>query len=110
MENLYQMLVELVGMCFFGYMMGTFQALIQTISDNDQLTELQEKLDHNLMKLDKTIKDKVVIPSIYFGVKDFYDQKYKHDPMEIQNNEFFQQLKPRHQKELLDVVLDSFYK
>ena len=28
MENLYQMLVELVGMCFFGYMMGTFQALI----------------------------------------------------------------------------------
>lgn len=24
MENCFQMLVELVGMCFFGYMMGTF--------------------------------------------------------------------------------------
>ena len=24
LENCYQMLVELVGMCFFGYMMGTF--------------------------------------------------------------------------------------
>ena len=39
-ENLYQMLVELVGMCFFGYMMGTFQALIQAIGENDQQTEM----------------------------------------------------------------------
>lgn len=62
------------------------------------------------MKLDKTIKDKVVIPSIYFGVKDFYDQKYKLDAMDIQNSEFFQQLKPRHQRELLDIVFQDFYK
>ena len=68
------MLVELVGMCFFGYMMGTFQALISSISENDEQTDIQEKMDHNLMKLDKTIKDKVVIPSIYFGVKDFYEK------------------------------------
>ena len=83
-ENLFQMLVELVGMCFFGYMMWTFQALISTIGENDQQTEMQEKLDHNLMKLDKSIKERVLIPSIYFGVKDFYDQKYKYDAMEIQ--------------------------
>ena len=89
MENLYQMLVELVGMCFFGYMMGTFQELLAHISDIDPSTEIQDKLDHNLMKLDKTIKDKVVIPSIYFGVKDFVDQKYKLDAMDIQNAEFF---------------------
>lgn len=39
-ENLYQMLVELIGMCFFGYMMGTFQALISTIGENDEQTEI----------------------------------------------------------------------
>ena len=27
-ENLFQILVEMVGMCFFGYMMGTFQQMI----------------------------------------------------------------------------------
>lgn len=62
------------------------------------------------MKLDKALKDKVVIPSIYFGVKDFYDQKYKFDAMEIQNSDFFKQLKPRHQRELLDIIFDDFYK
>lgn len=35
------------------------------------------------MKLDKSIKDRVLIPSIYFGVKDFYDNKYKFAAMDI---------------------------
>ena len=41
------------------------------------------------MKLDKCIKDRVLIPSIYFGVKDFYDNKYKFDAMEVQESEYF---------------------
>ena len=39
-ENLYQMLVEMVGICFFGYMIGILQALIATMGSIDQFTEL----------------------------------------------------------------------
>ena len=53
---------------------------------NDELTELQEQLDQILMKMDKTLKDEVLIPSIYTGVKDFYEQKYANDAMNIQND------------------------
>jgi potassium channel len=34
-ENLYQMLVEMVGIGFFGYMVGTFQTLIQGFKQMD---------------------------------------------------------------------------
>jgi hypothetical protein len=34
-ENFYQMIVEMVGICFFGYMIGTFQTLISSFSTTD---------------------------------------------------------------------------
>lgn len=82
-ENLYQMLVEMVGICFFGYMIGIFQALIAKMGSIDHFTEIQETLDQNLMRLDKAIKDRILAPSIYVGVKDFYVSKYKYEAMEI---------------------------
>lgn len=88
-ENLYQMLVEMVGIGFFGYMIGTFQTLIASMGSNDHFTEIQEKLDHNLMRLDKSIKDRILEPEIYIGVKDFYMNKYKYEAMEIQATEFY---------------------
>ena len=35
LEYIYVILVEMVGMCFFGYMMGTFQQLIQDLANDD---------------------------------------------------------------------------
>lgn len=61
------------------------------------------------MRLDKVLKDKILEPSIYVGVKDFFDAKLKYDAMDIQEVEFFKQLKPRLQKELLDIVFARFY-
>ena len=39
MEYMYQILVEMVGMCFFGYMMGTFQQLIQDLAIDDPFVQ-----------------------------------------------------------------------
>ena len=47
------------------------------------------------MRLDKVLKDKILEPSIYVGVKDFFDAKLKYDAMDIQETDFFKQLKPR---------------
>lgn len=44
-EYLYIILVEMVGMCFFGYMMGTFQQLIQDLAMEDLFVQEQDKLD-----------------------------------------------------------------
>lgn len=37
-EYLYAMLVEMVGICFFGYMIGTFQQLIVGLGNVDHFT------------------------------------------------------------------------
>lgn len=47
------------------------------------------------MNLDKMTTDRNLISSVYSFVKDFYNQKYKHDAMHIQKTNFFRQLKPR---------------
>ena len=43
-----------------------------------------DKLDQNLIKLDKTVKDRVLIPSIYQGVYEFTELKYKNDAIDVQ--------------------------
>ena len=53
------------------------------MGSNDYFTEMQEKLDHNLMRLDKSIKDRILEPQIYIGVKDYYINKYKYEAMDI---------------------------
>ena len=35
LEYLFILFVQMVGMCFFGYMMGTFQQLIQDLATDD---------------------------------------------------------------------------
>ena len=41
------------------------------------------------MRLDKAINDRILEPSIYIGVKDFYVSKYKYEAMDIQETVFF---------------------
>lgn len=83
LENIFCMIVEMIGICFFGYIVGTFQNLIASFGVTDQLTEMMEKLDHDLMKLDKSVKSRVLIPSIYTGVKDFEETRYKYDAIQV---------------------------
>ena len=78
-ENMFQILVELVGIAFFGYMTGTFSILIQDFKVRDQLAEQQESIDYWLMQLDRTHPNKALPPMLFRGVRDFFSQKYKYD-------------------------------
>ena len=67
-EYMYQILVEMVGMCFFGYMMGTFQQLIQDLATDDLFVQEQDKLDQWLIKLNKIVKERTLDPKIFEGL------------------------------------------
>ena len=67
-EYLYKMMVEIVSFCFFGYILGTFQSLIQSFGSNEMQVETKEKIDHTMMRLDQAVKKHVLLPSIYIGV------------------------------------------
>ena len=55
----------MVGICFFGYMIGTIQGLIQSMSGSDFQEEQEEMLDLWLMKLDKAVEDRMLVSSIF---------------------------------------------
>jgi hypothetical protein len=48
----------MVGICFFGYMIGTFQNILHDIGGQDPLSHQQESIDYWLIKLDKAIKNR----------------------------------------------------
>ena len=74
----------MVGICFFGYMIGTFQTLISSFGATDHFAEQKEALDLWLMKLDKATSDRDLISQVYTCVKDYYNSKFKFDAMTIQ--------------------------
>ena len=108
-EYFYKMILEMVSIGFFGYILGTCQTVMQSFGNNDRQIEMKEKIDHTMMKLEKAVKDNVLLPSIYIGVQDFFEKKYTLDAISVQKEEFFQQLKPRIQRNLLDLLFQNYY-
>jgi len=66
----------------------------------DQKEEQQELINLWLISLDKARKS-FILPRPYFvSVKDFYAQKFKYDAKIVHECIFFEQLKPRLQREI----------
>ena len=97
-------------MCFFGYMMGTFQQLIQDLATDDQFVVEQDKLDQWLIKLNKVVKSNTLSPIIFKGVQEFYEHRFKNNPNTIMENQLFYQMKPRMRRLILDQVFNNYYK
>lgn len=107
-ELLFQLVLEVFGIGFFGYMTGTIQTVLLGLQNPDQLAEQQSKIHHFLIALDKSIKSSM--PSVIFqGVENYFNLKFKNDPMMVQHTELFQQLKPRLRMQILDTVFKNFY-
>lgn len=103
------MLVEMAGIGFFGYMVGTFQSLIQGFKEKNQNNEQKEFVNLWLIQLDKARKSVILSRSIFGGVRDFYGQKFRYDVSIVQDCIFFEQLKPRLQRQVLDSSFKNFY-
>ena len=89
MENLYQLMLEMLGIIIFGYMIGTFQQLLLTFQVKDQLDEQKESIDYWIMTLDKVLKKKQLPGSVFDGTQDFYSQKFRLDAVMVQETEVF---------------------
>lgn len=109
-EYQYQIIIEMIGIGFYGYMIGTFQNLFAGIQTRDQLAEQQESLDHWLIALDKARKDELMPYEVLEGVKCFYNNRYKFDAMMIKDSEIFHQLKPRLKNKIIDEIFKMYYK
>lgn len=90
LENFFQMLVEMAGIGFFGYMVGTFQSLIQGFKEKNQNNEQKEFVNLWLIQLDKARKSVILSRSIFGGVRDFYGQKFRYDVSIVQDCIFFE--------------------
>lgn len=82
-EYLYQILVMMFGICFFGYMTGIFQNIIGSIGITDPLAEEIERVEHWLMKLDKARTNKRLSLEMFESVRSFYDSLLRRDMMHI---------------------------
>ena len=102
------MFVEMVGIGFFGYMVGTFQSLIQGFKQKDLSAEQQELIDLWLIQLDKARKSVILYKSIFNQVKEYYSLKFKYDTKKVHECIFFEQLKPRLQNLVFDSVFKNF--
>lgn len=83
MEYLYQIMVEMVGMCFFGWMMGTFQQLIQDLGADDLFVVEKDKFDLWLIKLNMIVKDRSLDPILFTGMQECFQARFKMNPKEI---------------------------
>ena len=46
---------------------------------------------------------------IFKGVREYFNQAYRHNAMMIQYTDEYQRLKPRLQKQISDLIYQSFY-
>lgn len=109
LEYSFQMLVEMIGIGFFGYMIGTFQQLLQGFRVKDLKAEKQDEIDLWLIQLDKARKSVILSKSIFKEVRYFYAQHFKYDAIHVRETVFFDQLKPRLKKNVLDSIFKNFY-
>lgn len=83
------MLVEMIGIGFFGYMIGTFQQLLQGFRVKDLKAEKQDEIDLWLIQLDKARKSVILSKSIFKEVRYFYAQHFKYDAVQVSSSVFF---------------------
>lgn len=108
LEYLYVMLVQMIGIGFFGYMVGTFQKLILGFSQIDYGNEQQEKVKFWLLQLDKTMAFSPLPQNIYKEVTEYYYQQFKWDTKYAYENPLFDMLKPRLQQSVKDIIFRTY--
>lgn len=97
-------MVEMIGIGFFGYMIGVFQNLLSGFSQKDQNSEQQDRIDLWLVTLDRAKAHRYLSRSIFKQVKDFYREKLKFDTSYAFDTVFFEQLKPRLKRLILEHI------
>lgn len=110
LEYVYQVVVMMVGICFFGYMTGTFQQLLSDFNDVEPVQEYQEELDQWLINLNHAVRDRDVSAWTYSAIREFHSCNFYKNTDAILHTQLFQNLKPRMKKLVLDLIFKPYYK
>ncbi|CAI2369324.1 unnamed protein product [Moneuplotes crassus] len=109
-EYLFNMLVQVLGIGFFGY---TIDSISKMMGQIDSISEFQEQEEENqniwLMKLGRSNKDKILSRHYYDQANSFFSNYWSMDYTTLKNNEFYIQLKPRLQIEVDNICFEEIY-
>ena len=108
-EELFAILIEMLGIGVFGYMIGTIQTLFIEFKVKDPKTEIYTIIDLWMMQLDKAMPHTLLQKKIFKDVRDYYVKKLKHDTKTARDSSIFRKLKPRQQKIILDAIYKNKY-
>jgi len=105
-EMIYALLIEMLGICVFGYMIGTIQTLFTSFKIKDQNQDLIDSINLWLILVDKAKPSHLLFKKVFDDVRDFYTKKLKHEAQleDFDKYLFFEKLKPRLQKSVLDSI------
>ncbi|CAI2363314.1 unnamed protein product [Moneuplotes crassus] len=109
-EYILQMSVKFIGIGFFGYIIGNINFLIGQV---DSIEELEEEKDEQnnlwLIRLARANASKVLTNDYYEHILSFFTTYWNLDYYLLRENEFFNQLKPRLQKEVANICFEPVY-
>mmetsp|Transcript_1473 Transcript_1473/g.2589 ORF Transcript_1473/g.2589 Transcript_1473/m.2589 type:complete len:363 (-) Transcript_1473:1072-2160(-) len=107
-EYLFQMIVEFLGIGVFSYLMGSINNLVGSeCTMQDIVDERIEDIENWLRKLEKS-RSKNFSKQLYDAIKEYTEKSYYFDYNQVQNSEFFTQIKPRIRHRLINTLFGSF--
>lgn len=108
-EYIYQCFIEMIGIGIFGYMTGLLQSLIVGLKNRDMTEENKEYVNFWLIQLDQAKPQKLLSKMVFYDVRMFYEKQFGLDPTDVIDNEYFDKLKPRLKKVILDIIFERKY-
>ena len=109
-EYIFQMITIFIGIGFFGYIIGNINFLIGQVDSIDELQEEREEINNLwLIKLGRANSSKTLTNDYYDHITSFMTMYWNLDYVNLRQNEFFNQLKPRLQKEIGDICFEPVY-
>ena len=102
------MVVEFLGIGVFSYLMGSINNLVAAESTlQEVIDERIEGIETWLRKLEKS-RQKNFNKALYDAIKDYTEKSYYYDYSQLQNSEFFLQMKPRIRHRLINALFGNF--
>jgi hypothetical protein len=100
-EYIFQSILELCGIGFFGYIIGNINS---TIVNSDSIAVLKEAKDEQvniwLMRLQRAYKERIINHEYYLHTSSFFSKLWDKDYHTVRKSDLFKKLKPQLQNEL----------
>lgn len=104
------MVVEIVGIGFFGYLIGNMNSILVKIDSISEMKETHED-DVNIwmIRLDKAFKERILNHYYFKHTVTFFQDLWDKEYETVITSEFYLDLKPCIQNHICDLIYKNFY-